>query len=120
MRQCVNGAPFILTWRGFIMEVVGNSSGQVEVAWEGVKLDAPYEVKDPKGASVRIRVADRQRTYQLGEQILLNPHDLNEICFMYLHQAEELVKGAEAFGHTRGVLTKANQQQPSIPTGTER
>lgn len=90
---------------GIVRAREAREDGQLRLKWLGFDtlisqngieelfaFDAPsFEVTDPDGAQLYTKVVERERTFNIGDQIRLTPNELSEICFFYDLKARQVV-----------------------------
>lgn len=67
------------------------------------------------GGNVCVRVVERVREFRLGEQLVLSPHDLNEICWFCLRSSDEVVASLLRFAELQGVQVLQTGDPPAAP-----
>lgn len=108
-RECVHNGRFELTWIGYDLRMVGESTGTVEHVVSDL-LREPYMAQDPDGCRMELAHVDRKKTFFEGDSIELSPHDLYEICGMYQQQAVELHNGLVKYAAAQHVAVTGEVQ----------
>jgi hypothetical protein len=78
-----------------------------EITPEGNSFQAP----DPsKEAHVVMRFLEREKSFDVGTQILLTPHELHELCFFYVMLVERIMEQVKTFFGGVGILPPENNK----------
>lgn len=96
--DCGRGEQLELTWLGMDLYIETPEG-------ETIDLDLPLQegVYLEKGGRVKLRFAERKRSFPLGAVVDLSPKDLVEICAFVLWATNELSDSAEAYAKRIGI-----------------
>ena len=108
-RDCGHAGALVVTWLGYQFELVGVSTGQIEHVYQGGRFE-PYIAQDPEGVHFNMRLVGRQRSFAVGQSVILSPHELNEICLMYFTEARAVIEGVEAMARSHDVPFRLARQ----------
>ena len=64
-----------------------------------------------EGATVKMKINEREKEYQLGNVISLSPTDVNEICFLVKLATDDISKGAIQFAQNIGIQVVEKQSK---------
>jgi hypothetical protein len=104
----VFGSPnqLVVGWRGMDIEVGGTTFSE---------QSRPIRVE--RGGAVQVTARDRQKAFDIGETVRFSPHELHEICFTYVLQAD-LLKGALVdYARASGVVVNVREPATSPEAG---
>jgi hypothetical protein len=115
--------------RGIVGKADCGDSQQLELRWIGmdvyiettdgdiINLNLPLQegVCVEKGGTVKVKSAERKRSFQLGTVVDIPPKELAEICTLILWATNEITKSAFAYAKSIGIPND-NSLSASVPT----
>lgn len=109
--------------RGIVGEKDLDASRELKVVWVGLDISAVTEsgrsvdlnvipeggVRIDEGAQIQMQLSERGATFSKGERVNFSTHQLAEICWFYMREAQSLVKSAEEYARSQGIVVGEEQ-----------
>lgn len=104
-RHCAGADELALTWWG--QDLVVRDQVYSGAEWPEIFMNA--------GETAHLRRGDRRRAFRIGSELVLSAHDLSEICWMFIVQAEELQQAVTASLLAKGIPKATRPAMPNPP-----
>jgi hypothetical protein len=107
-----DGDDLVISWRGGDVYLQGEDGTEFKFSEETVGRIAI-------GDAI-FRASDRERRFAVGTEVVLTPHDLQEICAMVQRDTEEMLGVLLRYGESRGVKHLQDGQESPAPDGARK
>lgn len=125
LRSLSNARNCLAHNNGIVTERYAHTNGNLEMMWIGIEgripdrdppIIFPPVISDPievaKGERIEMAVVVRRKCFVIGSKVELTPHELQEICFLYIRLTDKVVDNFLKDLRARGI--------PSDPPNSQR